>query len=70
MIPQALIYTTKLDAEMKRAVKSNTTFADFMEFEKIKPMMDEIDAMVEQKSSKSRKGTKDHTLVIVFVKKK
>jgi len=53
---------------MKRAVKGNTTFADFMEFEKVKPMIDEIDAVLDQKaSSKSRKATKDHTLWIVFV---
>ena len=58
---KALIYTTKHDGEIKRAVKSNTTFADFMEFDKVKPMMDEIEATLDKKNnSKGRKGTKEH----------
>jgi len=58
---QALIYKTKHDGEIKRAVKGNTSFADFMEFDKVKPMMDEIEMMLDKKSnSKGHKGTKEH----------
>ena len=58
---QALIYTPQHDGEIKRAVKGNTTLADFMEFDKVKPTMDEIEMMLDKKrNSKGRNGTKEH----------
>ena len=65
---KALIYTTKHDGEIKRAVKSNTTFADFMEFDKVKPMMDEIEAMLDKKKFKRSQGYQGAPAKFLFKK--
>ena len=58
---QALIYTTNHDGEIKRAVKGDTFFADFTQFDKVKPTQDKIEMMLDKKrNSKGHKGTKEH----------